>query len=112
MVSQTKSHQAKARLGHNESSIRRKRKRHVPATMRNTMSRRFMALAGSAKEFPYPPEPEAAVSGPKLELKREIFAVLSADIARQLKRRRASEHLILKDFSAWRKARRVTRRRR
>ena len=24
------------------------------------MSRRFLALAGSAKDFPYPPEPEAA----------------------------------------------------
>lgn len=55
------------------------------------------------------PRPESTLP---LELKREIFAVLSADIARQLKRSRVTERAVLEDFATWRKARRAARRRR
>ena len=47
-----------------------------------------------------------------LELKRELYGMLSADIKRQLKRRGLSEGDVLNDFKAWRKKRRATRRRR
>jgi hypothetical protein len=47
-----------------------------------------------------------------LELKRELFAVLSADVKRQLNRRGVSEEDVLADFEAWRGKRRATRRRR
>jgi hypothetical protein len=47
-----------------------------------------------------------------LELKRELFDMLSSDVARQLKRRRVSEDDVLKDFEASRKKRRAVRRRR
>lgn len=33
---------------------------------RRTFSRRFLALAGSAEDFPYPPEPPAVEPGPKI----------------------------------------------
>ena len=33
---------------------------------KRTWSRRFLQLAGSAKDFPYPPEPPAAEPGPRL----------------------------------------------
>jgi hypothetical protein len=55
------------------------------------------------------PRPEVTLP---LELKRELYAVLSADIKRQLKRRRVSEEGVLSDFEAWRKKRRGARRRR
>jgi hypothetical protein len=55
------------------------------------------------------PHPEVTLP---LELKRELFAMLSADIKRQLQRRRISEREILGGFEAWRKKRRATRRRR
>ena len=45
-----------------------------------------------------------------LELKREIFAILSQVIARQIKRRGLSEGEVLADFAHWRKERRATRR--
>jgi len=55
------------------------------------------------------PRPEITLP---LELKRELFGMLCADIKRQLQRRRLSEKEILGDFGAWRKKRRATRRRR
>jgi hypothetical protein len=47
-----------------------------------------------------------------VDLRRELFAMLSADIARQLKRKRVSEKEVLQDFADWRKGRRETGRRR
>lgn len=47
-----------------------------------------------------------------VDLRRELFSMLTADIARQLKRKRISERSVLSDFDQWRKARRETRRRR
>lgn len=47
-----------------------------------------------------------------VDLRRELFSVLTADIARQLKRKRVAESSVLSDFDDWRKARRETRRRR
>ena len=47
-----------------------------------------------------------------LELKREVFGILSAAIARQVKRRGLSEREILSGFDAWRKKPRANRRRR
>jgi hypothetical protein len=56
------------------------------------------------------PRPESSLP---IELKREIFPSLAADVSRQLKRSGASEAEVLADFEAWRKARRrATRRRR
>jgi hypothetical protein len=45
-----------------------------------------------------------------LELKREVFGMLSRVIARQIKRRGLSEGEVLADFERWRKERRATRR--
>jgi hypothetical protein len=53
------------------------------------------------------PQPETTLP---VELKRELFAVLSADIARQLSQRGLSEEKILSDFQSWRKKRREDRR--
>lgn len=47
-----------------------------------------------------------------LELKRELFTVLSEQVKRQVERAGLSEDEILADFDAWRKSRRATRRRR
>ena len=47
-----------------------------------------------------------------IELKREFFSVLSAEMRRQVKKRGLSEEKIIADFKAWRQARRETRRRR
>lgn len=47
-----------------------------------------------------------------IELKRELFDVLSAEVARQLKKKGLGEKAVVKDFEAWRKMRRETRRRR
>ena len=47
-----------------------------------------------------------------VDLRRELFAMLTADIARQLKKKHITEREVLDDFSKWRKARRETRRRR
>jgi hypothetical protein len=55
------------------------------------------------------PWPEASLP---IELKRELFAVLSAEVGRQIKKRRLSEEKIVADFESWRKNRRETRRRR
>ncbi len=55
------------------------------------------------------PRPEMTLP---LEFKRELFAVLSADVKRQLGRRGVSEEDVLADFATWRRKRRATRRRR
>ena len=43
-----------------------------------------------------------------LELKREVFGMLSRVIARQIERRGLSEGEVLADFERWRKERRAT----
>jgi hypothetical protein len=55
------------------------------------------------------PRPERTLP---IELKRELYAMLSSDVARQLKRRRVPEDAVLADFEASRKKRRAARRRR
>lgn len=55
------------------------------------------------------PRPEATLP---IELKRELFEVLSAEVARQIKKRGLREEEILSDFESWRRSRRETRRRR
>jgi hypothetical protein len=47
-----------------------------------------------------------------VELKRELFPILSAEIRRQLRRCRLSERDVEADFASWRKTRRAARRRR
>ena len=47
-----------------------------------------------------------------LELKREVFSVLSGQLRRQVSRKGLSEDEIVADFESWRKSRRETRRRR
>jgi hypothetical protein len=47
-----------------------------------------------------------------LDLKRELFSMLTSEIARHLKKRRVTEKDVLQDFAHWRKARRETGRRR
>jgi hypothetical protein len=55
------------------------------------------------------PRPEISLP---LELKRELYGMLCADIRRQLRRRRLSEKAVLGDFKSWRQKRRAARRRR
>ena len=55
------------------------------------------------------PTPEATLP---IELKRELFPLLSAEIRRQLRRRHLSEREVDADFESWRKTRRAARRRR
>jgi hypothetical protein len=47
-----------------------------------------------------------------IELKREVFSVLSEQVRRQLGERGLSEDEIVTDFESWRKDKRATRRRR
>ena len=47
-----------------------------------------------------------------VDMKRELFSMLTAAISAQLKRKRVSEKEVLQDFAGWRKARREARRRR
>jgi hypothetical protein len=47
-----------------------------------------------------------------LELKREVFSILSEQLREQLSARDVSEAEVLEDFTAWRKTKRATRRRR
>jgi hypothetical protein len=47
-----------------------------------------------------------------VDFKRELFAMLSSEIARQLKKRRVSQKTVLQDFERWKKARREPGRRR
>jgi hypothetical protein len=53
--------------------------------------------------FPWPEE-----SLP-VELKKELFSVLSAELGRELKKRKVSEEEVQADFESWRKARRAPR---
>ncbi|MGP0020987.1 MAG: hypothetical protein ACLPHP_20630 [Candidatus Sulfotelmatobacter sp.] len=47
-----------------------------------------------------------------LDLKRELFSMLTAQIALHLKKKRVSEKDVLQDFASWRKGRREAGRRR
>jgi hypothetical protein len=51
------------------------------------------------------PRPEESLP---IELKRELFSVLSSEVARELKKRQISEKDVLRDFKSWRKKRRET----
>jgi hypothetical protein len=53
------------------------------------------------------PRPETTLP---VELKREMFSILSAEVARQVRKRGLSEKEILSDFSAWRKEKRQSKR--
>ena len=55
------------------------------------------------------PRPEITLP---IELKRELYGMLTSDIARQLKRRGVSEDDVLKDFAASRRRTSAARRRR
>jgi len=55
------------------------------------------------------PHPEATLP---VELKRDLFAVLSAEVSRQIQKRGLGEEEILADFESWRKKRREARSRR
>jgi antitoxin VapB len=50
-----------------EVLIYRQGRRVILEPIRRSWSRRFLALAGSAPDFPYPDEPAAAEPGPDLE---------------------------------------------
>jgi virulence-associated protein VagC len=52
--------------GQTEVLIKREGRRVVLEDARRPFSRRFLALAGSAEDLPYPPEPPAVEPGPKL----------------------------------------------
>jgi hypothetical protein len=47
-----------------------------------------------------------------VDFKRELFAMLTADIARRLKKKSVTEKAILREFESWRKGRRESGRRR
>ncbi len=47
-----------------------------------------------------------------VDFKRELFAMLTTEIARQLKKKRVTEKAVLEDFERWRKGRRGPGRRR
>jgi hypothetical protein len=47
-----------------------------------------------------------------VDFKRELFAMLTTEISRQLKRNRVTEKSVLQDFERWRKGRRESGRRR
>src|SRR5215469_4969497 len=53
------------------------------------------------------PRPETTLP---VELKREMFGILSAEVARQVRKRGLNEEDVLADFAGWRKAKRQTRR--
>jgi antitoxin VapB len=53
--------------GQKEVLIRREGKRVVLEGARRAFSPGFLALAGSAADFPYPTEPPAVEAGPELE---------------------------------------------
>lgn len=52
--------------GQREVLIRREGRRVVLEAARKQLSRRFMDLAGSAADFPYPEEPPPVEPGPRL----------------------------------------------
>ena len=41
-----------------------------------------------------------------IELKREMYSVLSTEVARQFRKRRITEKALLEDFKRWRRKRR------
>jgi hypothetical protein len=47
-----------------------------------------------------------------VDFKRELFAMLTTEIASQLKKKRISEKTVLRDFDRWKKGRREPGRRR
>jgi hypothetical protein len=51
------------------------------------------------------PRPETTLP---IELKREMFSVLSAEMGHRIKKRGLAEKNILDDFQSWRKSRRET----
>ena len=53
--------------GQTEVLIKREGKRVVLEGAKKTFSRRFLDLAGSAKDFPYPDEPPVVEEGPELD---------------------------------------------
>jgi len=53
--------------GQSEVLIRREGKRVVLEGSMKSWSRRFIGLAGSASDFPYPAEPLVAEPGPQLD---------------------------------------------
>ena len=53
------------------------------------------------------PRPESTLP---IELKREMFGILSAEVARQVRKRGLSEEEILADLASWRQARRQSKR--
>ena len=53
--------------GQREVLIRRQGRAVVLETVPQTWSRRFIELAGSAQDFPYPPDPPAAEPGPDMD---------------------------------------------
>jgi hypothetical protein len=53
------------------------------------------------------PRPEASLP---IELKRELFTVLSDDVRRQIRKRGLNEDEIVADFESWRKSKREARR--
>ena len=55
------------------------------------------------------PWPQASLP---IELKREMFSVLTAEVRRQIKKRGLVEEEVVADFQSWRKDRRETGRRR
>jgi hypothetical protein len=55
------------------------------------------------------PQPESSLP---IEMKREMFATLSGEIARQIRKSSVSEEEIVADFETWRKSKREARRRR
>lgn len=55
------------------------------------------------------PSPERMLP---VDLKRELFEKLSAEIAREIRKKGATEEELLSDFESWRKAHRESRRHR
>ncbi len=55
------------------------------------------------------PSPEETLP---IEFKRELFSLLSGQIARELRKRQVPEDEVLADFEVWRRKRREARRRR
>jgi hypothetical protein len=66
----------------------------IPVTRRGRLAGVF---------FPWPEERLL------VEFKKEIFSVLSAELGRELQKRKISEREVHADFGGWRKARRALR---
>src|SRR5260370_34568315 len=68
-----------------EVLIYRQGRRIILEPMQRSWSRRFLALAGSAPDLPYPEEPPAAEPGPKLGryTLRNIPPILESELRRR-----------------------------